>query len=118
MKQSTGLLSGLYRTLPVLRAETTKIVGRIPRGVCVYLIDPSACRDETEVTVVGRSLLGDIVEEAIAWEDLRHIELAKGHPALTARCWRGTREEMVELADRLRNDKEPEIMDFGADVEI
>lgn len=118
MKYRTSLYSNLYTSLPTLRAETNRIVGRLPRGTSVYLIDPHAQKEDDDVMVVGMSLLGDTVEESVPWSDLRHIELGRGVPKLTARCWRASREEMLNCVDAIREAREPEEFNFGADIDL
>lgn len=118
-------LSGLYPFLPAIVAELNAPLQYRERGGVVthdkgtraYLIlsDPDPLSLET-VECLVRTKMNQLRVREVVWSTLRFVEVATVPGIIGERCWRGTRDEMEELVERIKTEKIKRINDFSPDV--
>ena len=120
-------ISGLYQSLPTLVAELNEELsfrdgGHMTshdRGSRAYLIlsRPNPLDSETVACLV-RNKMNQFRMREISWKSLRFPEVARVPASIAERCWRGTREQMDDLVQRIQGSKTAKFDSFAPDVEL
>ena len=89
------------------------------RGSRAYLIlsRPNPLDSETVDSLV-RNKMNQFRMREISWKSLRFPEVARVPASIAERCWRGTREQMDDLVQRIQGSKTAKFDSFAPDVEL
>ena len=120
-------ISGLYTHLPTIVAELTEEMrfnehgGAVThqRGSRVYLVlsNPEPLSSDT-VDGIVRTQKNNLRARDIPWSSLRFFEIARVPSIIGERCWRGTKEEMEKMVERLKSEKQVLVNNFDPNVYI
>lgn len=120
-------LAGLYVSLPTIVAELAEDLVFDDRGFKiwhdrgsrVYLVmSHKNPLDSDTIDGLVRTKTNQIRLREIAWSALRFVEIDRVPSSIGEKCWRGTKEEMDQMVERIRREKIKVRDNFAPDVDL